>query len=212
MFGKVISGLFGTKKPSIPDDKLQEHMDELRGYIVRDLRGGFASPDEIVGNALDVLSDECDANLLRPHAERIFAEVTRSLQAEQLAWPPVTDCDRLEQAFSSLEAAGIVCRQNFTCCGTCGSSEIWDEIDEVRSAGAPVHGYAFFHMQDTESAVDGYGLYLAYGAVEDGERAAVDVGRRIADEVSRAGLQVDWDGSWAKRIGVKLDWKRRVPA
>lgn len=211
MFGNVIKGVFGRKKPSIPEDKLQEHLDELRSYIVRDLRGGYAVPDEIVDSALEVLSDECDADL-RPHAERIFAEEAGTLRTEQLSWPSVTDCDRLDQAFANLEASGIVCRQNFSCCGTCGSGEIWDEIDEARSGGATVQGYAFFHMQDTESAVDGYGLHLNYGAVDDGEAPALDVGRRIADELSGIGLQVEWDGSWAKRIGVKLDWKRRLMA
>ena len=30
-----------------------------------------------------------------------------------------------------LEAEGVIARQNFTCCGSCGAIEIWDEIEEA---------------------------------------------------------------------------------
>jgi hypothetical protein len=66
-------------------------------------------------------------------------------------------------------------------------------------------------MQDTESAAEGYGLYLNYGAVEEGEKAALRVANEIIDALQRHGLQTEWDGSWSKRIGVTLDWKRRLP-
>ena len=211
MIGNVIKGLFRTRKP-VDAGKLQEHLEELRGYISRDVKSGFVSHEDIIGNALDVLSDECDAEALRPHAERVLREEIEALQTAQRNWPEMTDYERLEQAFNNLEGQGIVCRQNFTCCGTCGSAEIWDEIDNAREQGKPVRGYAFFHMQDTESAVDGYGLHLNYGAVEEGEVPALDVARQIAREIAGSGLTIDWDGSWAKRIGVKLDWKRRLPA
>ncbi|RYD51650.1 MAG: hypothetical protein EOP60_10485 [Sphingomonadales bacterium] len=103
----------------------------------------------------------------------------------------------------------MIARQNFSCCGTCGSSEIWDEVDAVTQAGGPGHGYVFYHMQDTESAADGEGLYLNYGAGEDGEEAALAVARDVVAELQSHGLRTDWDGSWDQRIHVALDWKRR---
>jgi len=208
--GNVISALFGKRK-RVDAAKLQDHLQELRSYIARDLRGGFVARDELVPSAVEMLSDECDAQVLRPHAQRLLQEEIEALRAEQETWPAVTDCDRLDQAFARLEGAGIVCRQNFTCCGTCGSAEIWDEIEEARESGLDVRGYAFFHMQDTESAVEGHGLYLNYGAVTEGEAAALAVAGEIAAEMAAAGLEVKWDGSWDRRIGVGLDWKRRVP-
>jgi hypothetical protein len=66
-------------------------------------------------------------------------------------------------------------------------------------------------MQDTESAADGHGLYLFYGAVEEGEKSALNVGNEVIDAFQRHGLRTEWDGSWANRIRVKLDWKRRLP-
>ena len=66
-------------------------------------------------------------------------------------------------------------------------------------------------MQDTESAVEGYALFLNYGAVEEGEQPALRVGHEIIDALQRHGLNTEWGESWSKRIAVKLDWKRRLP-
>jgi hypothetical protein len=65
-------------------------------------------------------------------------------------------------------------------------------------------------MQDTQSAAEGYGLYLSYGGVEAGEEPALRVGNELIDALQRHGLKTEWDGNWSKRIAVKLDWKRRL--
>ena len=65
-------------------------------------------------------------------------------------------------------------------------------------------------MQDTESAAEGYGLWLGYGAVERGERAAERIGHEIVDALRRHGLKTEWDGSCSNRIHVLMDWKRRL--
>lgn len=131
---------------------------------------------------------------------------------EQASWPTPTDCDRLDAAFAALEQGGIVCRQHFSCCGTCGAAEIWDEIDTARGAGLDVRGYAFYHVQDTEAAVEGYGLYLNYGAVEDDEAPALAIAHEIVTTLEQHGLRVHWDGQWSRRISISLDWKRRRAA
>jgi hypothetical protein len=131
--------------------------------------------------------------------------------AAQKEWPAVTDCDLLERAFGELERAGIVARQNFSCCGNCGSVEILGEMSKAQCGRARVRGYTFYHTQDTDSAADGYGLLLNYGAIERTEEAGVRIGHEIVDALQRHGLKTEWDGSWSKRIAVKLDWKRRFP-
>src|SRR5438270_300390 len=82
--------------------------------------------------------------------------------------------------FADLESAGIVCRQNFTCCGNCGGAEIGDEIEQQRELGREICGYTFFHWQDTERAVEGNGLYLSYGSILHGEKAALAAGHQVA--------------------------------
>lgn len=79
----------------------------------------------------------------------------------------------------------------------------------MKQAGGPARGYAFYHTQDTEAAADGSGLYLNYGACEEGEAPALEVASAIVAELERHGLATRWNGSWDQRIGVTLDWKRR---
>ena len=80
---------------------------------------------------------------------------------------------------------------------------------EVRKKGQLVRGYGFYHMQDTEHAVEGGGVDLGYGADEKGEPAAVGIGRGISDALRAYELTVEWDVTMQKRIKVVLDWKRR---
>ncbi|HEU4968451.1 DUF6891 domain-containing protein [Sphingomonas sp.] len=146
---------------------------------------------------------------MRKEAQRLLRDALAEHSMAQRNWPDRTDCDRLDDAFAALEADGIISRQNFTCCGTCGSAEIWDEMKAIEEAGGAVRGYAFYHMQDTESAAEGHGLYLNYGACEEGEHAALAIARDIVAHLEDHGLDCHWNGEWGKRIAVALDWKRR---
>lgn len=186
-----------------------ETLDTMREFIRREIAAGYLSKDEILEGAVDYLIDDADEAQLRPMAAGLWPELAAEHQAAQAEWPETTDYDRLNAAFESMEAKGIIARQNFTCCGSCGSAEIWDEVDVVRDAGGPARGYAFFHWQDTERAVDGEGLYLNYGACEEGEAAALEVAKEIVAELQAHELATDWNGQWNQRIGLTLDWKRR---
>lgn len=193
---------------SEPADR-SEVQNWIRGQIERDVAAGYQSRTEIVEAAVDCFLGELPEEEIEAFALDIVDNVIAKHEAEQADWPETTDCDRLDRAFRSLEEKGIVARQNFSCCGTCGSSEIWDEIDAAERSGRSTRGYAFFHMQDTESAVEGGGLYLNYGAKEDREEAWVGIGREIQQELEKHGLTTDWDGTLGKRVGVSLDWKKR---
>jgi hypothetical protein len=184
----------------------------MRQTIERDVAAGFSTPDEIERNALEIYSDDMDPALLRPEAQQFLRDSLAKHMADQATWPAVTDCDRLDKAFAELEQNGIVARQNFSDCGTCGVAEIDDEIDATRKKGREVRGYVFYHMQDTESAAEGHGLYLNYGAVDDGEKAALKIAADTVESLKQQGLETNWNGSIRQRIGVKLDWKRRRPS
>lgn len=181
---------------------------ETQEYVDRMVAAGFETRDEIIQNAIG-MAEDCDPELDK---EDVAAIVDRSLAAHaelEKTWTTPTDNDRLEAAVTDLEGAGIVVRQNFTCCGTCGSTEIWDEMEVARNAGAKVRGYAFYHMQDAESAADGEGVYLSYGAVERTAGATAAIGEEICGKLRAHGLKVDWNGSLGERIMVTLEWRRR---
>jgi hypothetical protein len=188
---------------------LDDLIGDLRHYIHTDVAAGFYDAADIVERAVDMLSDEMEPERLRAPAEQLARAALSAHLRAQAAWPPVTDCDRLDSAFDELEERGIVARQNFSCCGNCGASEIWAEVEDAEGDGRAVRGYAFYHEQDTEAAVEGQGICLNYGAAEEGEAAALEVARDIVRTLERHGLEVEWDGSWQKRIAVALDWKRR---
>jgi hypothetical protein len=192
------------------DAELQEALKQVSYYIRRDVASGFAKLDEIVPNALEVVSDDYDSEELRPHAQRVLNEAVEEQRRREAQWPAVTDWDRFDAAFLALEEAGVVCRHNFSCCGTCAAGEIWDEIEAQRDKGREVIGCAHYNVQDTESAVEGQGVYLSYGSVLRGERASVAIGHDIAKAMQDQGLVVTWDGTLGRRIHVGMEWRRRM--
>jgi hypothetical protein len=187
----------------------RDTLKEMRESIRRDVAAGFRDPDDIIEGVVEMFSDQADEEELRPRAERLTRQAVRTHLREQATWPKTTDCDRLDTAFADLEASGIIARQNFTCCQNCGHCEIGGEITAARDAGREVHGYTFYHMQDTDGAVDGHGLYLAYGALDEGDEALVVVGQQIVKALRRRKLKPEWNGSGSQRIYVPLAWKRR---
>ena len=182
---------------------------EIHSYVASRVAEGFDSKEAIIEQATECFEDEHQRDDLGPHAERITVKLLNEHRRAQTQWTFPTDCDKLDKAFAELDRGGIVARQNFTCCQTCGHSEIGDEIKQAR-AYREIHGYVFYHMQDTEQACASGHLYLAYGSVEEGEEPIANVGKRIVETLQRQGLRTDWNGSHNERVlVVGLDWKRR---
>lgn len=149
-------------------------------------------------------------------------------RAQQRAWGEVRG--NLTRAFAELDTLGVLARENFSCCGTCASSEIHDERDESR------HwlGYLWYHQQDTESLLAsergevylGYGAYPpadfdedAYAALTLAEKQAAyqaDV-ERFLDEVAfpvlrKYGMGVEWNRKQTTRIRVTgAQWYAPLP-
>jgi hypothetical protein len=187
----------------------QETIDEMRQSIERDVAAGYSAPDQIENSAVEVYSEGQSPESIRAQARKFLHQSLAKHAAAQATWPAETDCDRLDKAFAELEQNGVVARQNFSDCGTCGVAEIGDVIDAARKSGRNVRGYVFYHMQDTESAVNGSGLYLNYGSVGPDEKADLKIAAEIVEALKQCGLKATWNGTIKQRIGVKLDWKRR---
>lgn len=186
--------------------------DDVVASVTAGVRGGFRTREEVLEAAEDRASE---AGLDRAAVAAYVDRVWRARLDEQRTWPATTDADRLDAAFAELDADGVVARMDFTCCQTCGVTEI---DDEVRPGQRPA-GYVFFHQQDSERLDgDDAALLLSYGAfgasdAASYETAALDVGHRVRAALERAGLTVAWSGSTSERIRVTgLDWRRRLPA
>ncbi len=189
---------------------------DLRAFLERALAGGFDHPEDIAEAALEYDPD-IGTDAAAAFVEKLLPELIRAKLAVQVAWPAVTDCDRLDAAFEELTRSGIVGRQNFTCCQNCGFAEIGAEIDVEQARGIFPRGFAFYHQQDTEGAAEGdgsHGLHLSFGAMTTDkalyEPAAIAIGREVVATLVRHGLVCEWDETLGKRIAVKLNWKRRL--
>jgi len=183
--------------------------DELHDFVKVQVAAGYASFDDIVDEAVEVFDGALpDPQALRAAATAITEQSIAAHVLDQAQWPEQTDCDRLDAAFAELDGLGILARQHYSCCGTCGSNDIRIEMGRATAA----RGFTFFHIQDTEHAVGGEFLYLSYGSATADRSDAVAIGREVVDTLSRHGLRPSWDGRHVNRIGLPLTWQRRRPA
>jgi hypothetical protein len=186
-------------------------IEDLRTFIAERVREGFDPFDEILQTATEYALDmyDGDGDDLEPEIKRLTEEALAAHRAEQSTWNVETDCDRLDEAFTALNRHGIVARQHFTCCNTCGFTEIWDEIEEEEQR-QQVKGYVFYHFQSTERAVEAGQLFLAYGCIEEDESALVSVANKIVAELRQVGLDVNWQGDSGHPIVVDgIVWRKR---
>jgi hypothetical protein len=185
----------------------QSEIDDVRSYIHAAVRGGFEDREEILEAALEMAEEEGDEESLARIPGWLDVELAKHAK-EEASWPARTDCDRLDAAFVDLEARGILALQHFSCCLNCGNAEIGAEMEEAGTEG-PVVGYAFYHSQDTERAVEGGDLCLAFGSPSDDEPATSAVARTICQALEASGLRPRWGGQVTQRIVVPMEWKRR---
>ncbi|MDQ1083905.1 MULTISPECIES: hypothetical protein [Microbacterium] len=193
---------------------------------------GFRDFDEVVEQVQDVLELE-DSEAV----EAVVRKVWIARQEAEAGWPEVTEADRLFDAFEALGDLGVLALPDFTCCNSCGTSEIADARTPLEG-GTGYHewAYVFFHQQDTERlAEEPAHLLLTFSAfapvrdldpdllarADGGDQAALTeawrqtdarVGRIVVDALAEAGLPVEWSGDPAQRIVVTMpQWRQRLP-
>lgn len=178
---------------------------EIRALV----RGGFDERDDIIGILCEEMYEpgELDEQAVEQAVDAAFSE----LEHEKRQWPTVTDCDRLEQAFLALNKRGVIALHNAGYTQDDGYADV-QEVFAEHSEQDSVSGYCFYHGQDLECVVAGGGLYLAFGPMDPlhEETEGPVVGALIVEELTKAGLNVQWDGTFAHRIFIPdMDWKRR---
>jgi hypothetical protein len=67
-----------------------------------------------------------------------------------------------------------------------------EEYDRVLAADprTVIHGYCFYHQQDTEGAVEAGNLFLAYDSVTNDTKDQLAIGREVADAMTRHGREL----------------------
>lgn len=200
--------------PELPDDVREEVEERVRellrcGYDDR-ARLSEAAEEYPVDDEGASRSGEAESGGDRPvspaQARQLVDRLWLERIAEQGTWEGVTDPERITRAFATLQAEHrITARENFTCCRTCGTSEIGAESAE----GA--RGFVFFHSQCTEGAASGYGLMLLYGGFDGSAETTTAIGHQVVTALAAEGLSTEWDGDPGTAITVTpLDWRKRL--
>jgi hypothetical protein len=189
-------------------------MNESTQYLLNEIKtrvwAGFDDEDDINGMIDDHLSEEdgdIDEALVRAAVAPEFAQKF----AAEKTWPAETDCDRLANAFETLNASGIIALHNAGVTQSDGLSDVGEELHQ--RGRASVKGYCFYHWQDVERVVEGLGLFLAFGDLDDDKVKKADIGKTIKQVLEDHALKVEWNGSTDTRLCIPvLDWKNRSPA
>jgi len=116
-------------------------MTDSEDYILNSIRiwvwSGYYD-EHLVNEMLeDILEDDVDPVAMRA---AIADQFKRKAIAEK-SWPATTDCDRIDQVFQRLDAAGICAVQN---AGYTMSDGYADVTEAVAERGRTYHGYVFF--------------------------------------------------------------------
>ncbi|WP_427451201.1 DUF6891 domain-containing protein [Litorimonas sp. WD9-15] len=152
-----------------------------------------------------------DSGVNRVLAKSILDTEISNLKSEQVNWPPVTDNDHLEAAFTELKKMGY----------HTGTGIVEDpsyEISLARKAakstklhGLSILGYVFFTCENAEDAMSGSPIEFWYGSVRKRSSAAENI--KIANDLNfvlqEQGLRTNWDGSEKSQITLNIDWKVR---
>jgi hypothetical protein len=168
---------------------------------------GFYTPDDVDERIGDLLEEEEDADeaMLRAAVAPEFAAKARA----EAAWPGTTDCDRLDQAFAKLDAQGIIALHNAGYTMSDGISDVAEVLHQRGRDG--VQGYCFYHGQDVERAIEGAGLSLAFGDLNDDPAAKAKIGQSVKEALKNFGFTVVWNGDPETRLDLPaIDWKRRT--
>lgn len=177
-------------------------------YVAESIRywvwSGFHDRDDVREMIEDVVEDDTDPDVVEAMIEPAFEKKREA----EVHWPTTTACDRLDNVFKHLHEDGI-CALSYT------GYEMSDGHADVTEAvaGAPeghYHGYCFYHGQDVERAIDGHGLMIAFGELDNDPDLGLEVGHRVVDALRDAGLTVTWDETMESRIDLPaFGWQRR---
>ncbi len=168
---------------------------------------GWWTPD-VVSRAL------AEAGNLPPErVQAIMSAALRSREAAMSKWPAETDCDRLDAAFSLLDAQGIVARHCWHFNDIEGAREMSAFIE---SSADNVIGYVFYSLEAMWSAIDhGEPLRLTslardgwcWFSAEPPTPTFAFVQRRIETALTQCGLSVKHEGFG---VCVEMRWHRRA--
>jgi hypothetical protein len=146
-----------------------------------------------------------NAELWNRAEARMAASRARYAQEQKQADACELSQKKLNKAFAQLRREGLLAKQRFSCCRSCGGSELATIVTDIIDAGGDrPKGVVFFSKQEGFRGASVHEpkfrrLYLSFGSVTtkygDVGLPTVEVGQMIAKALTEVGLTFEWDGS-----------------
>ncbi|WP_424216623.1 DUF6891 domain-containing protein (plasmid) [Streptomyces sp. BI20] len=193
-----------TPPPPPPLDLPAEDHTILVTHLRTLLAAGYVDRAQLAEAAEEYLVNGDHRPVTRAQAEALADRLWLQRVAEQTTWEGETDPERLTRAFAALDAAGITARENFTCCRTCGETEIAAEAPEN------ARGFVYFHTQCTESAATGHPLTLLYGTFDNTVTTTTEIGQEITKALTAESLPTTWNGNPNTTLEIPLTWHKKL--
>ncbi len=179
----------------------------IKGTVEKIVAEGFPTEEQVVELVMKALDGSPDDKELLEDVRKLTKQEIRQHLYIQNSWVKKTDCDKIDDVFSALEAEGILARQNLAVHEKSGRDEI---RKLVKSEDGERDGFVFYTAQDTENAVEFGQLSLSFGAFSGSGENTLDIGRKVVSALQAAGFQVEWSGEPNDRIELpEFDWKKR---
>jgi hypothetical protein len=185
-------------------------MNDSEKYIAEQIRiqvwSGLTKPEDVQEMISEILESDANEIMLRSLVTKEFEKKAQ----EELHWPEITDCDKLQSVFKNLINSGVIAIHN---AGWDMGEAFHNCLEAFRNEGCPKHlfGICYYTQQDIESAVINGQMYLSYSSTRPDEEETVcpKLAKQIVDECLKAGLNASWDGNPQSRVELQIKWQLR---
>ena len=105
-----------------------EELNWLNDYIRSQIVRGSYTEEELLDDAIVAVAEQTERPVDEIHVRNVLKSELARRQVEESEWSRPTDNDRVDSAFDLLSKHGILARQDYACCNSCGQRAIFEEI------------------------------------------------------------------------------------
>jgi hypothetical protein len=196
---------------NVEDPMLSDCAEEILAEVRDRVRAGHGDPATVVQDLYwewaPVIDNAPGCDELTALLERAVAGEVAALRAEQDTWPPVTDCDRLDEALAAVARDGVLVLPYLE-----DGDEVLDELRRAREEGRQLRGTVVLNAKAVHAAVSTGVLDVEFSAEQHGGQRGF--GEELVQTFRDHGLDATWDrgkGVRSRTLQVALTWQRRLP-
>lgn len=194
---------------STPGGSNEADPEFVRDCALQVVRAGRDTYPDMLESVEDAASY---CGLSSTEAEKILDEEISVLIAEQETWPQITEVDRLNAAFSDLEALGYHTGGGLVDDAVYEVSKARKADKQAKKIGGELPGYVFYRIEGVEEALSGgHPIYFWYGIPR--RKTAHSNKLRVVSDLNAAlqaqGLKPEWGGTLKSQLNLPIKWQVR---